>query len=215
MNRLRNSFVMAATILFPGAWGVAEAAPIVYYSFNATNAIADVGSGISVFSNKNATGVSTSFFAGTTLNAQPGFDAGRAVAQSQWLGDTNWFQFTLDSTGFEDLILSFALDRSSTGPSNVVLQYSSAGVGGLFVDFVTNPLVSASFELFTNDVSTVTALDNNSEAVFRLLGLNASSSVGTLRVDNFTIDATVIHEPSTFLLVAIGILSLLVFRRRS
>src|SRR5579863_7780739 len=186
---------------------------IVYYSFNASNTIADVGSAISTFGNA---GITTNMFnAGSTLNAEPGFVAGVAPNEVSWTGNTNYFSVTIDSTGFQGLIVSFWDQKSGTGPTNIALAYSTTGAGGSFTFLPSFPAVASPGAAVTQDVSAVTALDNNPNDVFRIYGLNAGASAGTLRVDNVAIDAiSVIPEPSTIALIGAGMLGLLAVRRR-
>jgi hypothetical protein len=191
---------------------------IAYYSFNATNAIADVGSAISAFAFQNPGGVSTSFVGGTAQNVQSGFLAGRALSQDHWLGSTNCFQFTLDATAWQDVIVSYAWERSSTGPANGIFQYSLSGSAGSFVDFATNGvpiLFTGAGGVVTQDLSVVTAIDGNSTIAFRIVGIGASQSGGVLHLDNFTVNAVSIPEPSAVVLAGLGsAVALLLWRRR-
>ncbi|HTS19628.1 MAG TPA: PEP-CTERM sorting domain-containing protein [Verrucomicrobiae bacterium] len=186
---------------------------LVYYSFNASNTIADVGSLISSFGNAGVT--TNAFNAGSTLNVQPGFVAGVAPNENLWTGNTNYFSVTLDSTGFQGLVLSFWDQKSSTGPTNIAIAYSTTGPLGTF-SFLPSVLATVSpGAIVTQDVSAVTALDNNPNDVFRIYGLNAGGSAGTLRIDNLTVDAmAVVPEPSTLVLAGAGFLGMLMIRRR-
>jgi hypothetical protein len=193
-----------------GALAASANTNIVYYSFNASNTIADVGAAISTFGNA---GITTNMFnAGSTLNAEPGFVAGVAPNETSWTGNTNYFSITIDSTGYQGLIVSFWDQKSGTGPTNIALAYSTTGAGGSFTFLPSIPAVASPGAVVTQDVSAVTALDNNPDDVFRIYGLNAGASGGTLRVDNVAIDA--IPEPSTIALIGAGMLGLLAIRRR-
>jgi hypothetical protein len=75
---------------------------------------------------------------------------------------------------------------------------------------------------FNLDLSSVSAIENQSAVYFRVLdssttAINGASvgTGGTSRVDNFTVSATAVPEPSTVMLVGIGLAgSLLAIRRR-
>jgi len=61
------------------------------------------------------------------------------------------------------------------------------------------------------DLSSVTALDNAATVVFRLVDMSTTSAnggtvaaAGTDRVDNFTVSATPVPEPSTLALGLVG-----------
>ena len=209
--------------LLVGLLGIQVFASVaVYYSFNSTNAIADIGTNISVFSYQNSGGFATNFSAGTTLNVQSNssgglFPAGVSISQDHWVGNTNFFQFTLNAATLQDIVVSYAWQRSSMGPTNAIFQYSLAGGGGSFVDFVTNAVptdFTSAGGVVTQDLSTVSALDGDSNIAFRIVGINVGGTAGTLRLDNFTINA--IPEPSTEVLVGLGlaVLVALCARRR-
>ena len=195
----------------------AFAGPVVYYSFNGSNTTADVGSSISAFSRQNSDGSALSFPDGTTQNAQPGYLAGVAVSQSHWLGNTNFFQFTMDAAFLQDIVVSYAWQRSSSGPTNAIFQYSSTGIGGLFVDFATNGLPTSftgAGGVVTQDLSAVSALDGDSTIAFRILGINVGGATGAMRLDNFTIDAIAVPESSTVVLATLGLIALIGARLR-
>jgi hypothetical protein len=223
-----SKFIFGTVIVTAMAASLASAStPIVYYSFNniglldgtsaGTNAFlaADIGSSISTFTTfTTGTGV-LSLPTGGSLNLQPSYVAGNSVSWNNWGNGTNrYYQFTLDSTGYQGVLLSWEAQRSSNGPRSNELWYSTDG-GANFSLFAENVLPTASvYTLFTNDLSTITALDNNPSVVFRLYPLNTGGAGGTYRVDNLTINATVIPEPSTVLLAGVGLASLIALRRR-
>ncbi len=198
---------------------------IVFYSFtsNTTFAVntaawtnasltADIGSSISSFTNFNAGGTALTFLSSVAGNPNNhGFPASNSISQNRWDGDASYFQFTLDSTGYSGITLSWAQNRSSTGPNQWTLRYSTNG-GGSFTDFATFALVANS--AVTQDLSSVTAIDNNPNVVFRLVGVGATAATGTAKIDNFAIEATLIPEPSTVLLVGVGLAGLVAMRRR-
>jgi hypothetical protein len=209
MEKLR-AFICIIAAASLGSLAASANSNVVYYSFNASNTIADVGSAISTFGNA---GITTNMFnTGSTLNAEAGFVAGVAPNETSWTGNTNYFSVTIDSTGLQGLIVSFWAQKSGTGPTNIDLAYSTTGAGGSFT-FLPSVVAAASpGSVYTQDVSAVTALDNNPDDVFRIYGLNAGAAGGTLRVDNVAID--VVPEPSTIALIGAGMLGLLVVRRR-
>ena len=214
--------------------------PVVYYSFNnasllngtpaGTNAFlaADTGSSISTFTYGPGFLGGPQFFAGTTVNGQPGFAAGNTASSNGSLGDaTSYLQFTLNATGLQNIGVTWAAARSTStsnaGPGTNTLEYSTNGgssfsVAGTFV--IPAATASGVFLSFTNDFGAGTALDNNPNDVFRIYysqayvpSTGAQSTAGTDRLDNLTVYA-VIPEPSTVMLVCTGLIGLLAIRRR-
>jgi PEP-CTERM motif-containing protein len=243
----RISCIAAMVAVFAANNAPAQVA--VYYSFNNTNQLngttagtnaflaADTGSAISTFTfgssfREGSNGTATAqvdLFAGTTVNAQPGFVAGNTASSNGSLGDANsYVQFTLDATGLQNLIVSWAGTRSTSasnaGAGTNTLEYSTDG-GSTFNIFQVNAIpaatASGAFIPFTNDLTAVTALNGNASDVFRVYYSQAyipstglQSTAGTERMDNLTINASAIPEPSTILLVGAGLAGMIMIRRR-
>ena len=117
---------------------------------------ANIGPSISSFSFSN-TQTAPLFMILSSVSASPnnhGFAAGNSVAMNGWDGNASYFQFTLNATGYQNLVLAWAGNVSGTGPTNMTLEYSSDG-GATFNNFATfaTPLNSST----TQDVSSVTA----------------------------------------------------------
>lgn len=165
------------------------------------------------------------FFGGTTLNAQPGSMAGSALAL---LGGTaitgppasagnngGYIQFTVNTTGVTGIGVSFATQRTSTGFNSDVFSYSTDG-GATFTPFSTYTPPSA-FAVQSFDLSSITALDNNANDVFRITFNGATSASGNNRIDNLLV-ATIAPAPEpggmASLLIGFGALGLLIARRR-
>src|SRR6059036_1167357 len=102
-----------------------EGAVIVYYAWNNDpSTSADIGSSISSFTNSTEIG-SLSFPAGTSVNVQSGFSAGTAISQDGWgTNNASYFQISLNAANATNLTVSLAAQRSSTGPTQLKLQYS-------------------------------------------------------------------------------------------
>lgn len=224
MKRLIAASVVALTILSAQA----KADTIVFYSFN-TNATmgltsaqtnfvetANIGPTISQFSNFNPAGTPLTILSSVSSNPNNhGYPAGNSVSQNAWNSNNAYFQFTLDSTGYQSLILAWAGNVSGTGPTSMTLQYSTTGVSGTFTPFAT--FATPANSMVTEDLTSITALNNNASDVFRLVGSSASAAGGTAKIDNFSIDATVVPEPSTIFLIGCGLVGILpmIRRRRS
>jgi hypothetical protein len=206
---------------------------IVFYSFNTngfsgtigtaaeTNYVttANIGSSISSFTNFN-TSVNSALTILSSVSGSPnnhGFPAGNSIGQNGWNGNSSFFQFTLDATGYQGIVLAWTGNVSGTGPATNNLFYSTDG-GSSFSLFSTfrAPDNNVTVGAITQDLSSVTALNNNALDVFRIYGTNTAGNVinaaGTMKIDNFSID--VVPEPSTMLLVGAGVLGMFAIRRR-
>ncbi len=150
-------------------------------------------------------------------------------------GVNDYFQFTIDSTGFTQVYVGFSQVSSSTGPRDFRLDYSSNGGTSFTSAGAYTVLVNASpntwgastpvpATFYTFDLSAVTALANNSAVVFRLVDTSTTSAggatvavAGTSRVDGFTVaDAPVpppVPEPTTLVSLLGGVGMLMGFRR--
>lgn len=154
-----------------------------------------------------------------------------SFSSNDWsVGD--YYEFTTDTTGYEDIIVSWDQTRSSTGPGTFDFYYSSTGSAGPYTLALDNYTVLAnttaagppatapwssmtprqSVYTFTVDLSAITALDGNSSVAIRLVGDVAAAAGGTNRVDNFQVDGTLVPEP-TWLAVC-GMMVLMISARR-
>jgi hypothetical protein len=215
---------MAVALLIAAAQAKADVV-LVYYSFNTNDVTLLPGpsantntwltasidqNGGSVFSFKTANGLATAF-AGINANNQPGYPANSSFGHNLWTGTTNYFQFTLNTTGYENLILTFAANRSATGVTNLLFQYD-IGAGFQTINAAL-AITAASNVAYTNGLPT--DLNNQSSAIIRFTS-NGALAGGTFRVDNLTVTGTeIIPEPSTVFLVGLGLAGLIAVRRRS
>jgi hypothetical protein len=110
---------------------------------------------------------------GQDLTIQGGGNAGRYI------------QFAVNMQNHQDLILTFAAQRSGTGYDSNTIAYSINN--GAFVAVETNWNPATSFTLKTVDLSSVSAADNATNVTFRItLG---GGSGGNNRFDNFQFQA--------------------------
>jgi hypothetical protein len=136
-----------------------------------------------------------------------------------------FFQFEVNTVGFSNIGVSWAQVGSNTGPANFTLQYSTDGISYTnFSSYVVNVstwngTLAPAADVYTYDLSAVTALNNDSSVFFRLtvadaVAINggAVGATGTGRVDNFTVAS--VPEPTTGVMIGVGLMGTLIFRRR-
>jgi hypothetical protein len=184
--------------------------------------LADIGTGVADASHASS--------AAWSLPAGNG--SGHAWSVNTWAAG-DYFEFSVSTLGFQNIVLSYDQTSSGTGPRDFLLQYSSDGVS--FLPFGSTYLVLTNAASSNNqgsglstqpwspngspqaefnrvfDLSSLTALNDVPSVSFRLVAADnfngsggAISSGGTDRVDNFVVNATPVPEPATPLLAVLG-----------
>jgi methionine-rich copper-binding protein CopC len=139
----------------------------------------------------NAGGFHTSALTDWTTPAGNG--SADSFSSNNWaIGD--YYQFSTSSSNYTDIQVIWHQTRSSTGPSDFKLAYSTDGT--TFTDFDTYVIPANTWSsgspvagsVFTRDLSAVAALDNQATVYFRLIATIAGAAAGSNRVDNFTVN---------------------------
>ncbi|MEO0796070.1 MAG: hypothetical protein AAFX93_12950 [Verrucomicrobiota bacterium] len=155
---------------------------------------------------------------GTSLNAQFGQPAGDAL-QYFSLGvaaETGTMEITgLDFTGMQDIHFSFDLSRDVIGANlqSYEIQYSTNN-GGNWVAFSFIGEPAPIYTTLDLDLSSITALNNISTGGLRLQFVELLELVDVVQIDNVTVSATPIPEPSHYALGFGAIVSLAIGLRR-
>jgi hypothetical protein len=157
-------------------------------------------SGAGTFNSGSANGqaLSTSGGGWDPATTDPGITAG------------HYYQFTVNTTGFSQITIAFDNLTSNTGPANAGVLYSTDGTTFFPSTVALNgrgPTWSAS----TFDLSSASAIDNQTSVTFRIYayagsasdrtagGWSAFGSGGTFRIDNLTVFARTATASRTLL----------------
>lgn len=200
------------------ASGGALTAQLVVYSFGSSAAPTSVASNLSadVFS-----GSLGSPAIGSGIPVYSSGSGGGYFTASAWTGvapGTNYFEFTLtpgSGYGLSLASISFGYRASGTGPTAFAIRSSS--------DVFSSTLVSGTI---TNDSAwhatgplSITLSSQAAPTTLRVYASGASSSLGTLRVDDVTLSGSVtaIPEASTYaaMLGLLAFSGVLLHRRRT
>jgi hypothetical protein len=176
------------------------------------------------FSPEIGAGSAIGFHAGAATYSSPaGNGSAKSFSSNTWaVGD--YYQFQVSTLGFNAVSLSWDQTSSNTGPKDFQLQYSTNG--STFTSFASyavlanggspnaswNGTTPSSAYGFTFNLSSITSLNNQAAAYFRLrdnstVSANGGvvSSGGTDRIDNFTVSATPVPEPETYAMLLAGL----------
>ena len=207
-----------------------------------------IGAGPTAFA-ASGTGSAFGFHTGTSAYSTPGGNGSVKAYSSTNFAVNDYYQFTVPTTGIKDILVTFDQISSSTGPGTFILQYSADGssfanVGGYTIPYLTYTVTlagtgtntatsgtsSSGFSSGTSngafsvsfDLSTITGLNNNASAAFRLVDSSTTSisggtvaATGTDRVDNFVLSGNAVPEPASIAAVAATAAGLLARRRRA
>lgn len=231
-------FAVALGMVAAFASNTSSAATIASWTFEAPNIPSDA-SAVAVYPNSIAPAVGSGSAggahaaAGTVWSTPSGNGSSESFSANTWaVGD--YFQFSTSTLGFFDVTLAWDQASSNTGPRDFKLAYSTDGVN--FADIASygvlanaspntpwNPTTAnASFGI-NQDLTAISALDNQPSVAFRLIvtsnvSANGGSlaTAGTGRIDNFAVSATPVPEPQTYamLLAGLGIVAYRLARRR-
>ena len=167
------------------------------------------------FNPEIGSGSASGFHAGAAVYSSPSGNGSLHSFSSTLWTVNDYYQFEVNTLGHSGVTLSFDQTSSNTGPGGYNLAYSTDGVN--FTSFASytvlanaspnitwNTTVYNSAYTFNFDLSTVSALNNQSMVFFRLVDNSTGSAsggtvgtTGTDRVDNFVVSAALVPEPAS------------------
>lgn len=185
---------------------------IAYWNFNTTPGSlyswsADMGSGTLTL---DPAWTQLSVTTGTATNAEAVDPAGAALGLRSNANNGRTMDFVVDTTGYEDIVLSFAATRNNQGFDVDAVLYSTDGV--TYTQFSTFNPANGSWAAVVADMSAVAALEDAGTIYLRLKFDGAQNSNGTTSLDNVRIIGTLIPTPGA--LALLGVAGLVAVRRR-
>lgn len=185
-------FGLLVFLLAPSAvWAQDDPTLLAYWAFNdgGTNPSAwpppidaDEGDGSITHTFVVAGSSGHSSFAGTTINAQPDYASGGSFVPQGDFNNGNHFTASFSTEGFEDVVLSYATQRTNTGFTTQTITYSVDG-GATFEPVAVVTEIANSFEL--KEIDLPSGANDQSEVLVRFTLTGATATGGNNRFDNF------------------------------
>jgi len=145
--------------------------------------------GSSSFSQINASNTELNMFGGSTVNdpkGTPSTTGALAIVNQSANGKSIVIKFSM--TGYQNPIVTFAIQRTGTGFTDQAWDYSIDGVN--FTNATTVNSIASSFALKTVDLSSFNSIDNAANVYLRITFTGATAAAGNNRIDNIQIKAT-------------------------
>ena len=124
---------------------------------------------------------------GSTLNARNNDEAANALRLRNPSGD---FTVSMPTSGYDDVIITYAVKRTSSGPQEQQFFYSVDGVNFIQTDLEnTDYAVTENFVLHQFNFQDIADADNNPNFKIKItFDVNADGDSGNSRFDNLTVD---------------------------
>ena len=162
---------------------------------------ADVGSGILYLENFDTTLNSNGAyqyiqsFAGTTANRLDGFASGGSLSPQVGLNGSNsgmHIVLEVNTTGYQDIQLSWAQRGTSTGFNSRTIEWSVDGSN--YTEIAVDSGVLGGWQTVSYDLSAVADINDNSVVYFRITPEGGTGTTGNNRFDNILVSGNLIDD---------------------
>lgn len=205
-----------ALVAFAGIAAVTNADVLANWTFE-TSLPATAGPHAAEVGSGSASGFHASSAA--VYSNPSGNGSNESFSSNNWsTGD--YYQFSVDTSGYENISFGWSQIRSGTGPADFKLEYSIDG-GGSFSTVMNYSVLGGGSDFWSSSSVHVTSIyapvtisgaDDAGVVLFRLTSLVSAASAGTNRVDDITVAGDVVPAPGALALV--GLSGLVIGRRR-
>ena len=173
---------------------------IYYWDFNGTPSFAttiNLNNGAFLSYDWGAGGYEDSVASTTSLNARKGTAMGNAFRVRTPITD---MIINIPTTNYKNIIVSYAVAKSSSGPALDSVFYTTDGTNYKFVSLPSPSSTGAylvqtdpAYELISYDFSSIAAVNNNSKFAVKIVfyqsvGVPSNTASGNDRFDNLTVD---------------------------
>ena len=130
---------------------------------------------------------------GSKLNIRADDETGLALRLRNPAGD---FSIVLPTTGYKDVVVSYATKRTSSGPQQQSVYYSLDGTTYIQDNLENNDYsVSEEYVLHELDFSKIVGADDNADFKVKIVfATNADGDSGNSRFDNLTMDGIALND---------------------
>lgn len=195
--------VVALACTIGGVATRAEAAVVASWNLNGIdplqNTVIGASTGVGTL-DFGGLGATASVLQGTTLGALKGEAAGESLAAIGTLANGTSLRLDFETTGYQDLVVSFATRRSATGASSNRLECWTGLAWETVLNFTSN---ATTWELVSVKLNAL-GISEGGYASMRFVLDGTTSSSGSLRFDNISVSGSSVPAPGALALLGLA-----------
>jgi len=195
--------VVAIACTIGGVATRAEAAVVASWNLNGIdplqNTVIGASTGVGTL-DFGGLGATASVLQGTTLGALKGEVAGESLAAIGTLANGTSLRLDFETTGYQDLVVSFATRRSATGASSNRLECWTGLAWETVLSFTSN---ATTWELVSVKLNAL-GISEGGYASMRFVLDGTTSSSGSLRFDNISVSGSSVPAPGALALLGLA-----------